>query len=515
MTHLIILIVAGLTDSVYLTVKHFSHIVPPCTINSFLPILSDCGKVLTSRYSTVFGIPLALFGIIHYSILLLAFVFSKKRIAGYILILESFAGAFFSLYFMYLQLFVIVSICIYCSLSALISFFILITVYQHFKKERFELHNFLYGSIYEILIRPILFLFDAESIHEMFIKLGKSLSKTPILKIFENKLVWKNPSLKQKLAGIEFDNPIGLAAGFDYNADLTMTLPSFNFGFTTAGTVSNNPYPGNPKPRLGRLVRSLSLMVNKGLKNQGAKTIIEKLKTNSKKGFIIPVGISIGITPSPFIKTLKQGIKDICLTFKSFEKSGLENKYYELNISCPNLYWGKSISFYPSKNLNMLLKSLDKLKLKKPVFVKMPIDRSKKQFQLMLETIAKYHFVKGVIIGNLQKNRSCPDFYPGELNKYPVGNFSGQPCRKDSNKLIKITYKKYGKRFIIIGCGGIFSARHAYEKIRYGASLVQLITGMIFKGPQLISQINMGLSDLLEKDKLENIRDAVGLDNQV
>jgi dihydroorotate dehydrogenase len=165
----------------------------------------------------------------------------------------------------------------------------------------------------------------------------------------------------------------------------------------------------------------------------------------------------------------------------------------------------------------LLLDELDKLQLKKPVFIKMPIEKSDREFLEMLKVIIKYPFIKGVIIGNLQKNRKDKSFYSREIKKFKVGNFSGKPCEKRSNELIALTYKRYGLRnhnpLTIIGCGGVFNAKDAYQKIKLGASLIQLITGMIYQGPQLISQINLELIDLLKKNGYKNIKEAIGYEN--
>ena len=198
------------------------------------------------------------------------------------------------------------------------------------------------------------------------------------------------------------------------------------------------------------------------------------------------------------------------MAFSVFEKAKVKNSYYELNISCPNLI-NTAVDFYKPENFNQLLQSINRLKLKKSVFVKMPISVSDKEFLSILNVITEYKMIKGVIIGNLFKDRKSPLLDKQEVNKYKVGYFSGKPCEPRSNELIKLTYKKYKNKLIIIGCGGIFSGQDAYKKIKLGASLVQLITGMIYQGPQLVSQINLELEELLEKDGFSNIKQAVGI----
>jgi len=508
---LLLLSISGLIDSLYLTWEHYQKVIPPCTVNHLLPILSDCGKVLTSPYSVAFGIPLALFGVFHYGLLSVLFTstfFSKNKLIKYAAIIESIGGLFASIYFMYIQLIVIKSICIYCTLSALISFIIIYLVFKKLRKERFELHLWLYGFMYQNFVKPVYFLLTPEFIHNRMVFFGELLSKTPIMKLIGSKFIYKDKSLKQKVSGITFENPVGLAAGFDYNANLTQALSYLNFGFQSVGTITYIPYEGNPPPRLGRLPKSRSLMVNKGFKNLGTDFISKKLKNLE---FKIPIGISIGLTNSNENKTLDQAIKDIVAAFKIFENSGVKNSYYELNISCPNLI-NNSISFYKSANLKQLLQLIKRLKLKKSVFIKMPIEKSNAQVISICNVLINSKFIKGVIIGNLQKDRKHPSLVKSEVKKFKVGYFSGKACEERSNELIKLVYKKYKSKLIIIGCGGVFSGADAYKKIKLGATLIQLITGMIFQGPQLIAQINLELIDLLKKDGFENIKEAVGGD---
>ncbi len=349
-------------------------------------------------------------------------------------------------------------------------------------------------------------MFDAEMVHTLITSLGELLSKVEFFrKILKSIFQIENPILKQKIHGINFMSPIGLAAGFDYEAKLPKILPAIGFGFETVGTVTNHPYEGNPKPMLGRLPKSKSLMVNKGFKSRGADKIIEKIE-NLEIGKNFPVGVSIGRTNGREM-TQRESMDDVVDTFKKFEKSKLKISYYELNISCPNLIG--NISFYPPKNLEELLHEVDKIHIKKPLFIKMPIEKSDREVLAMLKIIAK-HKVKGVVFGNLQKDRNHPSLVKEEVKKFKVGNFSGKPTFERSNELIALAYKNYKNRFIIIGCGGVFSIEDAYLKIKLGASLVQLITGMIFEGPQLISQINLGLIKALKKDGFENISEAVG-----
>jgi dihydroorotate dehydrogenase len=357
------------------------------------------------------------------------------------------------------------------------------------------------------IVRPLLFLFDSETVHVLFVRFGAGLTKTPGVRWLTEKLASKSiPSLVTTIAGITFPSPIGLAAGFDYEARLPEALPMLGFGFDTVGTITKGAYEGNRYPRLGRLIRSRSLVVNKGFKNLGIEATLEHLKHLHP---IVPLGLSIGRTNTKTYTTHAEAIDDIVYSFKQAEGSGAHISYYELNISCPNL--SVPIEFYEPERLDELLKAVTDIGLWHPVFIKMPIDKDDETVRAMLDVIVK-HPIAGIIIGNLRRERAHPTVIPAESEKYPRGGLSGVPCRDRSDELIRLAYERAGSTLAIIGCGGVFSADDAYHKIRLGASLIQLITGLIFNGPFLPREIALGLEKLLEKDGFANIADAVGVD---
>ena len=185
--------------------------------------------------------------------------------------------------------------------------------------------------------------------------------------------------------------------------------------------------------------------------------------------------------------------------------------YFTINISCPNAYGGEP--FCGPLNLEALLFELDKIQIDKPIFIKLPPDLSEKELDEILE-ISKKHSVHGFVVSNLTKDPVNIKIDKEEFKNVSKGKggISGKPVEDLSNKLIARIYRKENGKFIIIGVGGIFSAEDAYKKIKLGASLVQLITGMIFEGPQLIGQINEGLTRLLKKDGFKNISEAIGAD---
>lgn len=347
---------------------------------------------------------------------------------------------------------------------------------------KFQCFQFAYTRI----LKPILFKFEAEKVHDLFTHFGRLLSLSPLTQMMTAGLFSSQVGKKYKrLDGITFPGPVGLAAGFDYHGYLPQILPSLGFGFETIGTVTYQRYEGNPKPRLDRFPNSKALLVNKGFKSDGALEIIKRLEG---KKFSIPVGISIGSTNTNFGSPDEQ-VSDIVKSFTLFEASRVRHVYYELNISCPNTQGGQP--FTTPARLEKLLRAVKKLKIKRPIYVKMPIDKTRKETLGLLRIMDRYP-VAGVVFGNLTKDKTNPDVDKQDLKqwRHRQGNLSGKPTWHRSNELIALTKKEFGSRFTIVGTGGIFTPEDAAEKMRLGADLVQLITGMIFQGPQLISQIN-------------------------
>lgn len=346
------------------------------------------------------------------------------------------------------------------------------------------------GFLYQRGVKRIFFLWDAETIHNFFTTVGSLLGTSSLTQqLTQIIFAYQSPSLNKTVDGITFPNPVGLAAGFDYNGQLTGILSKVGFGFQTVGTVTLHPYPGNPKPRLGRFPNSKALLVNKGLKTKGASQIIRDLAAVGQ--FAYPIGISIASTNQHF-NSLSAQLVDFMSCFVLFEKSRLQHSYYELNISCPNTFGGEP--FTTPERLSLLLKCLDALNLSKPVYIKMPIDQSKKE-TLQLLKVAERHRIAGVVIGNLTKDKQNVAVLPADRAKWQqkAGNLSGKPTWERSNQLIQLTKQHFKNRFTIIGTGGVFSGEDAKTKMDLGADLVQLITGMIFQGPQLIGQINYTL----------------------
>ncbi|NCN06834.1 MAG: hypothetical protein GW946_03260 [Candidatus Pacebacteria bacterium] len=500
---LVSLSLIGILDSGYISWQEWQQIVPTCGSNF------DCGSVLSSPWAHIGPLPVAYLGFMYYItvfILSLLHVFdldqqaiSKKwrRFKATpieLLWLLTIFGFVFSIYLISIMAFAIGEWCKYCLISAAtsISLFVITTIYlkMSLQSPAFFIRSLLQkklGIVYRYLLKPIFFLFDAESVHTNMLNLGQFLGNSKLGKtLLSLCFSVKDPKLLTTQAGINFPNKIGLSAGFDYNGQLSGAVPAVGFGWHTIGTVTLESYGGNQKPRLGRFPDSKALLVNKGLKNLGAKAIITDLQ---KVRFEIPTGISIASTNKHFDST-RQQMLDILQCFRLFENSSVEHLYYEMNISCPNTFEGEP--FTTPDRLELLLRALDKLKISKPIFLKMPIDQNEQETRTLLIVAAK-HKVAGVIFGNLSKNKQNTAMTSADRKHWKMlrGNVSGKPTWKQSNKYIALTKKEFGNRFVIVGTGGIFTPEDAAEKIRLGADLVQLITGMVFEGPQLIGEINL------------------------
>lgn len=367
-----------------------------------------------------------------------------------------------------------------------------------------KLRNGLIGFFYKNILKKIFFRLDPEDVHEHMTKFGQSLGKFWLTRKATSLLFnYQNKTLEQTVLGIKFKNPIGLAAGFDKNAQLADILPSVGFGFAELGSITGEPCPGNPRPRLWRLPKSNALVVYYGLKNEGCEKISAKL---AQKKFKIPIGISVAKTNSAETCELENGIKDYTKAFKHFINIG---DYITINISCPNAFGGEP--FTDQHKLEKLLTAIDQINYQKPVFLKLACDLEKKQVDEII-TVVKKHRIQGFVCTNLTKKRDNPKIKEKDVPN--VGGISGKVVENLATEMIEYVYKKTHGEYVIMGCGGVFSAEDAYKKIKAGASLIQIITGMIFEGPQIISQINQGLVKLLKKDGYKNIQEAVGADHK-
>ena len=362
-----------------------------------------------------------------------------------------------------------------------------------------RLRNFKLRFVYRFILKPVFFLADPERVHDSMTQVGMLLGKHRITqRLMRLMYGYSHPALVQTIAGITFPNPIGLSAGFDKDVHLMDILPDIGFGYEEMGSVTAQRCEGNPKPRLQRLKKSKSLVVYYGLKNDGALAIHKRL---SKRTFGFPLGISIAKTNCKETADMHKGVQDYRESYILLHKHA---DYITLNISCPNAYGGQP--FTDKVSLRELLTAIQEVRGSEPIFIKLSPDLNESQINDIVELGDEFH-IDGYICTNLTKNRKNDRI----IDEITIpGGISGKVVQDLSDRLIANIYKKTQGKKIIIGCGGVSSAEDAYKKIKMGASLIQLITGMIFEGPQVISDINIGLVQLLKKDGYSNISQAVG-----
>ncbi|MDR3558595.1 MAG: quinone-dependent dihydroorotate dehydrogenase [Candidatus Pacebacteria bacterium] len=366
--------------------------------------------------------------------------------------------------------------------------------------------NMAMHSLYKRILKPVFFKQDPEDVHDRMTNVGAMLGKHSLGRAFTRRLFdFQDETLSQSVCGIAFKNPIGLSAGFDKNAQLMDILPSVGFGFVEVGSITGEKCPGNPKPRLWRLPKSEGLVVWYGLKNDGSEEISNRL---AGKHFDIPVGVSVAATNCADNLIVGNAMRDFAKAFRLMEPIG---DYMTVNISCPNAKGGQT--FIDPVRFNELFDILDDIPTKKPVFIKLSPDLSHSELDAILD-VAHSHRIDGIITTNLTKKRDNPKIV--DLQVPTTGGMSGKVVADLSDDALAYIAKRQGdkhdKKLVLIASGGVFTAEDAYKKIRLGASLVQMITGMIFEGPQVISEINRGLVDLLKKDGYPNISQAVGAD---
>lgn len=336
--------------------------------------------------------------------------------------------------------------------------------------------------MYKSLIRPILFKFDPEEVHHFTFAMLKNfgfLTKFFLPKPIEDK------RLEREVFGLKFKNPVGLAAGFDKNAVLFNELGDLGFGFVEIGTVTPRAQAGNPKKRLFRLIEDGGIINRMGFNNHGLEAAIEKLKGN--KGKII-IGGNIGKNTDTTPENYTQDY------LECFEGLHPYVDYFVLNVSCPNV--GSHAKLEDVEYLKELITEVKKINqskaVQKPILLKIAPDLNNNQLDEIIELIAETK-IDGIVVSNTSVNREGLKTSPEVLAQIGNGGLSGKPIRERSTKMIKYLSDKSNRSFPIIGVGGIHSAKDALEKLDAGATLVQLYTGFIYEGPELINDINKAL----------------------
>lgn len=338
--------------------------------------------------------------------------------------------------------------------------------------------------MYKLLIRPILFLFDPEKIHHFTFSALRFFNKIGFGFIFKSLYEVNDKRLEREVFGLKFKNPVGLAAGFDKDAKLFQELSNVGFGFVEIGTLTPKPQDGNPKKRLFRLKEDSAIINRMGFNNGGVEAAVERLKKNKN----VLIGGNIGknkITPN------ENAVDDYIFCF---EKLYDYVDYFVVNVSSPNTPNLRELQ--EKEPLTNLLQTLQDLNTKKtvissgvekskPILLKIAPDLTNDQLLDIIEIVQETK-IAGVIATNTTISREGLQ----SDNKAEVGGLSGKPLTNRSTEVIRFLSEKSNKSFPIIGVGGIHSAKDAIEKLKAGASLVQLYTGFIYEGPKLIKDIN-------------------------
>jgi dihydroorotate dehydrogenase len=341
--------------------------------------------------------------------------------------------------------------------------------------------------MYKLLLRPLLFCFDPEKVHYFTFSLIRTVSKIPGLPaLFRRLYVVNDTSLERELFGLKFNNPVGLAAGFDKNAVLYNELANFGFGFIEIGTVTPKGQVGNPKQRLFRLKDDKGIINRMGFNNEGLDAVVTELKKNKGKLLIGGnIGKNTDTKPEDYTK-------DYITCFNGLHPYV---DYFVLNVSCPNV--GSHAKLNDKDYLLELISAVQKtnksFEEQKPILLKIAPDLNDLQLDEIVELIAETN-LDGVIASNTSTDRTGLRASDERLTEIGNGGLSGQPIKDKSTRVIKYLSEKSNKSFPIIGVGGVHSAQDALEKIEAGADLVQVYTGFIYEGPRLIKNINKLLS---------------------
>lgn len=339
------------------------------------------------------------------------------------------------------------------------------------------------------LLRPALFLADAESAH------GLSLAA---LRLLPTGAADSAPALRHQVAGLDFPNPVGLAPGYDKNAEIFGAAFGLGFGSVEIGTVTPRPQSGNPRPRLFRLAEDRAVINRMGFNNDGMETVAGRLSGGASRKQLGPVGINIGAN-----KDSEDRVADYVT---AMERLAPLADYVTVNISSPNTPGLRALQDKATL-VDLLIRVKDAAPIGKPVFLKVAPDLEPADVDDIAET-AIAHGIGALIVSNTTISR--PDLK--SRHRGESGGLSGAPLRDLAQQRLVDFRKATGGKLPLIGVGGIASAEDAYARIRAGASLVQLYSALVYEGPFLASRINKGLEALLARDGLSHISEAVGVE---
>ncbi|HMG72369.1 MAG TPA: quinone-dependent dihydroorotate dehydrogenase [Pyrinomonadaceae bacterium] len=364
------------------------------------------------------------------------------------------------------------------------------------------------AMLYRSFLRPILFRLPPESVHEFALSSLSLALNTQAARRLASRRLRREPFGKLKRFGLEFPNPLGLAAGFDKNGTAAQALAALGFGSIEVGSVTSEPQPGNPRPRLFRLARDRALINRAGFNNCGAAQLAEHIRRRRPECVL---GVNIGKSRSVRIE---DAIPDY---LKSFEAVYDIADYLAINVSSPNTPNLRELQ--RPELLAELLKSLqqrnDELAQRcsypgpKPLLLKIAPDLSESEIESIVD-VATSMKIAGLIATNTTISREGLQTSPAEVEAFGEGGLSGAPLQKRSNEVIALIYRLTNGKLPIIGVGGVFTAADAWEKICAGASLIQLYTGFIYEGPGVARRINAGLAEILKREGFRTLDEAVG-----
>ncbi|MDA7026354.1 quinone-dependent dihydroorotate dehydrogenase [Bacillus sp. CLL-7-23] len=357
------------------------------------------------------------------------------------------------------------------------------------------------------MIKKALFQFDPEKTHKLAINFLKMIQSMAIARqMFENRLTINDKRLETQCLGLKFQHPIGLAAGFDKNAEVYRALSCLGFGAVEVGSITPQPQDGNTKPRLYRLPEDQAIINRMGFNNDGMAIIKKRIENQPK--ISVPLGINLGKNKSTLIEEAHLDYE------KGLEHFYLLGEYFVINISSPNTEHLRNLQFVSS--LEPFLDSIMKKRVAlasqysvyKPILLKIAPDLNDEEIDQIIHTSIKQG-IDGFIITNTTVKRE----HLQSTHKRESGGLSGKPLASVSNEIIKRVYRITQGDVPIIGSGGVFTGRDAYEKMKAGANLIQLYTGFIYQGPAIVKHINNEFISLMNQDQVASISEIVGIDS--
>ncbi len=362
-------------------------------------------------------------------------------------------------------------------------------------------------NFYKQVVRPLLFCCDAEWIHQRTLTTGALMGNTsPGRALLRALFAHEDERLHVEVAGLHFANPLGMAAGFDKNGYAIRALAAMGLGFVEIGSISAHASEGNARPRLFRLPLDEAIIVNYGVPNDGAEVVARRVNAQPTE---VPLGVNLVETNTGKLLVADAVVAEFVEAVRPFCQRA---DYIALNLNCPNTTGGVS-PFDDANLLRVLMQEYAGIENLPPVFLKFTAHADGQRMEAVLDAVDAFPFVKGFIF-NLPSGKNYALRTPSVLTDPMPGTLCGAPTQALMDEALRFWYRHIDRqRHIIIGSGGVRTAADAYRKIRLGASLLQLYTAFVFQGPGLLRRINGGLVELLQRDGLAHIGQAVGLDN--